>query len=165
MESRRGRYQRRKCRCCQAWFDPEPHNAWHQRYCRERDCQAASHRASQWRWLRRNVTANSGYANVQRVQRWRAEHAERTTPRLDRHLFLDIRVPPTTDNPTILVRIEDRKVGVLQDLTVAQPVHRKRVRPISDNALRDVVRLGFRNWYQGRRRNEQAPPIVRSWRR
>ena len=152
------RYRQHKCKCCHKWFDPEPHNAWHQRYCNGAECRAVSHRASHWRWLRHNRDAHTGTANVTRVRAWRAKHPARSEFRVERHFHLDIRVPTCPPKPGIAVRIAERKHGTLRDFTLPQPVHSKRIRQFSMEALREVVQSGFRNWYQGRHRNERAPP-------
>ena len=41
------RYRARKCRCCGQWYLPQPHNAYHQRYCVRPACRLASKRHSQ----------------------------------------------------------------------------------------------------------------------
>ena len=45
---------KRKCPHCHEWFTPGPCNAWHQEYCSKPECQAASHQASNKRWLAHN---------------------------------------------------------------------------------------------------------------
>lgn len=66
-------HDRRKCRCCNVFFTPDPHNPGRQFYCAAPDCRRASKAASQRRWLRK--PANRNYfrdaANVERVQQWR----------------------------------------------------------------------------------------------
>jgi len=67
------KHNRCKCRCCNLFFHPDPHNPRRQFYCFEPDCRRASKAASQRRWLRK--PANRDYfrdgANVERVQQWR----------------------------------------------------------------------------------------------
>ena len=156
---------RRRCRCCGKPFLPQAQNAWHQRYCSVRECQAASHRASHRRWLRRNPGANGGPENVLRVRQWRSEHPRHGSPRLARHLFVDVRVPAGGAERRIAVRIEDRQVGTLRDVHVTQPAEPRHVGALSVESLREVIRSGFRNWYQGRHRNKRAPPAGVGWRR
>jgi hypothetical protein len=64
---------RRKCRCCRAFFAPDCHNPNRQFYCSAPDCRRASKAASQRRWLQK--PANRNYfrdaQNVQRVRQWR----------------------------------------------------------------------------------------------
>ena len=65
--------RRRKCRGCEEWYLPQPHNAYHQRYCTAPACRKKSKRASQRKWLRKNPGQHSGRANVFRVQTWREQ--------------------------------------------------------------------------------------------
>ena len=71
---KRRRYGRRKCRCCRRWFVPQPHNAYHQRYCTQRGCRLASRRASQRRYNRTHPLRYGGHADVLRMRMWRDEH-------------------------------------------------------------------------------------------
>jgi hypothetical protein len=67
---------RRKCKCCQQLFRPDPRNRHHQRYCAAPDCRAASKAASQARW--RAAPENQDYFRgavaVARVRAWRTRH-------------------------------------------------------------------------------------------
>ena len=155
----------RTCRYCRKPFLPQRQNAWHQRYCTQPECRAASHRASHWRWLRRNPDAHQGDANVKRVQQWRADHPGRHPIPLDTHLFVDVRVSAARDKPAIAVLIEDRKVGRLRDFYIAQPLNSKGVRLLSVESLRDLMGSSLRNWYHGWRRKDRSPPMRARWRR
>ena len=85
-ETRRTRYRFHKCRCCGEWFRPEPHNAWHQRYCSDAACRRASHRRSQRKCRRRVQRVERLYCasrcprparntvDVTRVRLWRRAH-------------------------------------------------------------------------------------------
>ena len=64
----------RKCRHCGVWFRPDPRNGHHQRFCTEPACQAASKRASQRKWVRKNPDYFRGPTQVGRVAAWRREH-------------------------------------------------------------------------------------------
>lgn len=70
------RPRRRKCRCCNQFFVPDPRTADRQRYCFERSCRQASKAASQRRWLSRNGNGDQfrGPEEVRRVQAWRKAH-------------------------------------------------------------------------------------------
>jgi hypothetical protein len=70
------RARRRKCRCCNELFRPDPRNLRHQRYCSKGSCRRASHAASQRRWLSKaeNREYFRGPTNVARVQTWRRDH-------------------------------------------------------------------------------------------
>ena len=64
----------RRCSHCKVWFRPHPRRAAQQRYCAKPECQAASKRASQQKWCRKNPGYFHGDTHVQRVQAWRREH-------------------------------------------------------------------------------------------
>ena len=64
----------RKCCQCGSWFRPHPRNVYHQRYCSAPECQAASKRASQGKWCRKNPGYFHGEAYVKKVQAWRRKH-------------------------------------------------------------------------------------------
>jgi hypothetical protein len=68
--------QRRKCKCCQKLFRPDPRNRRHQRYCAAPSCRAASKAASQARWLAapENQDYFRGPVNVARVRAWRSRN-------------------------------------------------------------------------------------------
>jgi hypothetical protein len=64
----------RRCCHCGVWFRPRGRNAWHQRFCLEPACQAASKRASQRKWSRKNPGYFHGEQYVSKVQAWRRRH-------------------------------------------------------------------------------------------
>ena len=64
----------RKCCHCEIWFRPRGRNAWHQRFCLEPVCQAASKRASQRKWSCKNPGYFHGEQYVRKVQAWRRTH-------------------------------------------------------------------------------------------
>jgi hypothetical protein len=68
--------ERRKCKCCQKLFRPDPRNRHHQRYCAAPRCRAASKAASQARWLAapENQDYFCGPVNVARVKAWRSRN-------------------------------------------------------------------------------------------
>src|SRR5262249_54682589 len=68
--------ERRKCKCCQKLFRPDPRNRHHQRYCAAPRCRAASKAASQARWLAapENRDYFRGPVNVARVKAWRSRN-------------------------------------------------------------------------------------------
>jgi hypothetical protein len=67
---------RRKCKCCQHLFCPDPRNRHHQQYCSQEACRVASKAASQARWCSQpgNQDYFRGAAAVERVRAWRAGH-------------------------------------------------------------------------------------------
>lgn len=64
----------RKCCHCEVWFRPHPRRAAHQRFCLKPECQAASKRASQQKWCRKNPGYFHGEQYVKKVQAWRRKH-------------------------------------------------------------------------------------------
>lgn len=67
---------RRKCRCCNEFFVPDPRTADRQHYCSKPACRQASQAASQRRWLSKNGNGDyfRGPQAVRRVQTWRQGH-------------------------------------------------------------------------------------------
>jgi len=67
-----------RCKClhCKKLFVPDYRNRGRQQYCSAPECQSASKRDSQRRWLTKpdNQDYFRGAENVKRVQQWRAEH-------------------------------------------------------------------------------------------
>ena len=64
----------RKCCQCWVWFKPHPRNAYHQRFCAQPECQAASKQASQRKWCGKNPGYFHGEQHVKKVQAWRRKH-------------------------------------------------------------------------------------------
>jgi hypothetical protein len=64
----------RKCCHCGIWFRPRGRNAWHQRFCMEPECRAASKRKSQQKWCRKNPGYFHGEQQVKKTQAWRRKH-------------------------------------------------------------------------------------------
>ena len=68
----------RRCKClhCKMLFVPDYRNRGRQKYCSTPECQQASKRARQQRWLSKpeNQDHFRGAENVQRVQEWRKAH-------------------------------------------------------------------------------------------
>jgi hypothetical protein len=60
------------CPHCRKLFQPEPHNAWHQRYCTSKACQRARNRESCRAWRRKNP--GHFKKDVERSQAWRRSH-------------------------------------------------------------------------------------------
>jgi len=67
---------RRKCRCCNEFFVPDPRTVDRQHYCSKPGCRQASKAASQRRWLSKNGNGDyfRGPQAVRRVQAWRQGH-------------------------------------------------------------------------------------------
>jgi hypothetical protein len=77
--------RRSKCLHCQRLFVPDYRNRGRQKFCATAECQQASKRARQARWLGKpeNQAHFCGAVNVQRVQAWRQANPGywRRTPR------------------------------------------------------------------------------------
>ncbi len=67
---------RRTCRHCRQQFLPDYRNTYHQRFCSTAECQHASKRLSQRRWLLKPVNRNYFREpdNAERVREWRLAH-------------------------------------------------------------------------------------------
>ena len=68
--------EKRKCKHCKVFFDPDYRNVERQRYCSQPSCQQASKADSQRRWLQKpeNLNHFRGSDNVKRVQQWRKDN-------------------------------------------------------------------------------------------
>lgn len=61
-----------RCPHCRKLFHPEPHNAWHQRYCTRKACQRARNRESCRAWRQKNPDHFED--DIGRSQAWRRCH-------------------------------------------------------------------------------------------
>lgn len=94
--------RQRKCRHCGDLYQPDHRNRWHQRYCSQPACRAASKAASQKRWLAspRGRGYFRGDVHRRRVKQWRKAHPgywrnRRKTPRaLQDHCPRQAPAPP-----------------------------------------------------------------------
>lgn len=132
--------RRRKCRGCEEWYLPQPHNAYHQRYCTAPACRKKSKRASQRKWLRKNPGQHSGRANVFRVQTWRERHPGYwRIARPAHHLRLDLFLPPTRLRSPARLRAEHLRTGALQELSLPYRAQWQQVASILGTALRELI--------------------------
>lgn len=113
---------RRKCKCCQQLFRPDPRNRHHQQYCSKEACRAASKAASQARW--RSQPGNRDYfrgeAAVERVRAWRARHPgySRKRPQCERALQDVLPAQPVES----IGKSGDSAGSPLQDVLSAQDI-------------------------------------------
>ncbi len=116
----------RRCKClhCKMLFVPDYRNRGRQKYCSTLECQQASKRARQQRWLSKpeNRDHFRGAENVQRVREWRKEH------------------------PGYWKRNPRRTTRTLQDACSAQPAVKKQVEPAAlpvayPRTLQDVCQV------------------------
>ena len=103
------RNRRRKCLCCGGLYMPGRRNAYHQEYCSEPACRAASRKASRRRWLAKpeNRNYHCGACQAARVRAWRKAHPG----------------------------YWHRKAPALQDLLLAQDVASEEVKSVLDAQL------------------------------
>lgn len=114
----------RKCLHCHTFFKPNPRSKGRQKYCSKSDCQKASKRASQQKWLKKTQNQNyfRGPENIQRVQQWRSKHPgySRKKPSCSDTAspLQDTLMGQVTDNKE---EIADLKGDPLQEVLMAQP--------------------------------------------
>jgi len=156
--TRRRRIRARKCRCCSNWFTPLPQHAKKQRYCTKPLCRRASHRASQRKWLRKNVSAHAGSANAERVRNWRIEHPRywiRTEHRDRISIRLTV-IHSTALSPQIRMRIEHLRTGALRDFRLSQRFPGQSLACQLNRALRETMAFGRRTRYSSSRKTRSA---------
>ena len=107
-----------RCKCphCYTLFVPDYRNRGRQELCSSPDCQAASKRRSQDRWLAKaeNQDYFRGPEDVKRVQAWRAEHPHywKRLPRKSR--------PPAAPQPGTLQMACSEQAIVVEELEPKQ---------------------------------------------
>jgi hypothetical protein len=163
---------RRKCLECGVWFRPERRNAHRQRYCGARECRAASKRASQRKWSRRNPGYFHGETHVRRIQAWRRVHPGYWKPKGEGGgpeppgALQDLSLPQAVDE-SLVAAIRDRLFGEisrpLQDLLSAQACALAGlVCMVSGDALQeDIVRTLGACYEQGQRIGGRVPWMPR----
>ena len=116
----------RRCKClhCKMLFVPDYRNRGRQKYCSTLECQQASKRARQERWLSKpeNQDHFRGAENVQRVQEWRKAH------------------------PGYWKRSPRKSARTLQDACLAQPAAIQEIVPVAlpevcPSTLQDVCQV------------------------
>lgn len=145
----------RCCLHCRESFQPDVHNAWHQRYCPRATCQRARNRANCRQWRRQNPEHFRN--DSQRVRDWRQEHPRYW--RRERRTFLaaDILLPVhRTARGGIGVRIRGRRGITLQHVVLDRTREWRAVCRDVGLTLQNVVeRPGF-GAYGGRHEREDA---------
>lgn len=110
----------RKCVHCKLFFQPDPRNRWHQRYCPKPACRRVSKVVSQRRWRLQPVNKRCYDAeeNRRRVKEWQDAHPGYWKKRKKQAVVLrDILVSEATAEPKL-----GRPDGaVLQDLWSSHP--------------------------------------------
>ena len=114
----------RQCRHCHTFFKPDPRSKGRQTFCSLTDCQQASKKASQKKWLQKPQNQNyfCGPDNVQRVRLWREKN-----PGYSRKSQVAFSTPKPLQETLIVQGTENKeekkvlKQDPLQDLILAQP--------------------------------------------
>ena len=116
-----GHGYRRKCKCCQKLFRPDPRNRYRQQYCSAPVCRAASKAASQARWLAKpeNRDYFRGPVNVARVKVWRSRHPGYW--RKGRRSSAALQDPSTSQTVDPTAQNDDIARAPLQEVLSAQP--------------------------------------------
>ena len=113
---------KRKCLCCHEFYDPDPRNLRHQRYCSKPACRKESKAQSQRQWQQKPENQNyfRSPENSQRVKEWRKRNAgyrrkKKSSGQAVLQEVLRLQVAHNEDvNP-------EKTVSVLQDLLLMQP--------------------------------------------
>jgi len=149
--------KRCKCANCHRRFRADPRNAWHQRYCKEPACRAASKAASQLRWLDKpeNRDYFRGPEHVARVRAWRDEHpgyATRpacTPPGAPLQDLVSTQVPEAAGKNEDQPALKPVGAVALQDLLMHQPIVLiGLLAHLSDSTLQDDIALAGRRLLQ-----------------
>jgi len=107
-----------RCPHCRNPFRPEPHNAWHQRYCTRRACQRARNRASYRAWRRKNPGFFRKY--MERVRAWRESHPFYWRRDRRKAFSMDVLLPVCrAGRNTVGVRITDLEGFTIQHVVLA----------------------------------------------
>ena len=113
---------KRKCLCCQEFYDPDPRNLRHQRYCSKPACRKESKAQSQRQWQEKPENQNyfRSPENCQRVKEWRKLNpGYRRKKKLRVQAVLqEVFQSQVIHNEEV---IPERTPGVLQDLFSMQP--------------------------------------------
>jgi len=119
----------RRCLSCEAPFDADRRNAYHQKYCSAPACQKVSKTASQraWSTKQENLAYHCGAGAVARVQAWQAQHPQyRARQKAQRAAALqdlcDAQVPETKQEIEIASNPVEIAGPALQDFIHTQPL-------------------------------------------
>ena len=139
------RLRRRKCKCCGAWFMPQPQNASHkgkrhQKHCTKPACRKASKYKSHRRWRRKNRDYYLG--DSLRTQNWRKENpGYRRRNRRVQHAVIRLRAAKVRGKLKVFAQSLISKTGVLQDFSFKQPASRQRFKMNLDFRLPDFIKI------------------------
>lgn len=161
--------RQRKCKCCHRMFTPQPHNAFrnkgreheiqHQLYCTSKFCQKASSRRSNLRFRKTNPDYHLKKKDKARVrmQKYRAAHRGHKARGHHRFQVATLWVLFTAGQLRFLLRLEDKRSGVLQDFCITQPVVVARVAARFESMLQGFFRVSRECWYFWHRFSQDLP--------
>ena len=139
----------RKCLHCHTFFKPDPRSKGRQSFCSLSDCQLASKKASQKKWLQKPQNQNyfRGSVHVQRVRLWREKN-----PGYSKSSQIASSAPKPLQETLIAQDAENKqekevlKQDPLQDLILAQPfVLIGLIAHLTGSTLQDdIVRTGHK---------------------
>jgi hypothetical protein len=151
--------RKRKCKCCDREFTPQPHNAFrrkgrehdipHQEYCTRKLCQEASKRRSDLRFRQKNPGYHQRKKKeaVARVNKHRAARRGRKSRKLRRLRIATLWVLLSDGQLRFLLRLEDKRSGVLQDFIISQPVVVASLVVRFERVLQGFFRVSQESWY------------------
>ena len=113
---------KRKCLCCQEFYDPDPRNLRHQRYCSKPACRKESKAQSQRQWQEKPENQNyfRSPENSQRVKEWRKRNPgyRRKKKSPVQAVLQEVFQSQLAHNEEVIPK---KTPGVLQDLFSMQP--------------------------------------------
>ncbi len=142
--------RRYKCLHCKMLFVPDYRNRGRQQYCSTPECQQASKRARQQRWLSKpeNRDHFRGAENVQRVQEWREAHPGywKRCPRKSARTLQDAcSAQPIVIKEVVSVALPEVCPSTLQDVCQVQtPLIVGLISKFTDCTLQDDIVLFVR---------------------
>jgi hypothetical protein len=143
-----------RCPHCRKLFQPEPHNAWHQRCCTREACQLARNRESCREWRRNHPDYFKNYSG--RVRDWRDEHPGYWRDERRKAFSADILIPVHRGGSNGLgIRIRGLDGYALQHVVIAKTRNWLGVWRAVGYTLQNIVHgLGFRPYRRGHEQDE-----------
>jgi len=151
--------RQRQCKCCRRKFTPQPHNAFrskgreretpYQLYCTRKFCQKASSHRSNLRFGKKNPDYHLKKKDKARarMQKYRAALRGRKARSHHRFQVATLWVLFSAGQLRFLLRLEDKRSGVLQDFIIAQPLVVARVMVRFESLLQGFFRVSQEGWY------------------
>ena len=114
---------KRKCLCCQEFYEPDRRNLRHQCYCSKPACRKQSKAQSQRKWQQKPENQNyfRSPENSQRVKEWRKRNPDYRRKKSSpvQGVLQEVFQSQTPHNEEV---IPEKRRDVLQDLLLVQPV-------------------------------------------